>query len=63
MSRRTWLRNWLKPANLIALGILIVTGIGVFQATKNSINISQKNKQVVTADNQGYFILKRAIIC
>ena len=30
MSRIDWLKNWLKPSNLIALGVLVVTAIGVF---------------------------------
>ena len=34
MNRRTWLTNWLKPANLIALGLLSVTAFGVFAGMK-----------------------------
>lgn len=34
MNIRTWLNNWLKPANLIAIGLLFVTGFGVFAGTK-----------------------------
>ncbi len=30
MNRNDWLKNWLKPSNLIALGSLLVAAIGVW---------------------------------
>lgn len=45
MSRRAWFNSWLKPSNLIALVLLIVTAFGVFAGTK----LFTKN-QVITGE-------------
>ncbi len=34
MSRRAWFNNWLKPANLIALAMLVITAVGIFGGIK-----------------------------
>lgn len=47
MSRSDWLKNWLKPSNLIALGALIVAVIGVWGGItifSNKQELKVKNK-------------------
>ena len=34
MNKSTWLSSWLKPQNLIALALLLVTAFGVFAGMK-----------------------------
>lgn len=34
MNRSTWLSSWLKPQNLIALALFLVTAFGVFAGMK-----------------------------
>ena len=34
MSNKAWFNNWLKPSNLIALAMLVVTAVGVWGGIK-----------------------------
>lgn len=34
MSKKVWFDNWLKPSNLIALAMLVVTAVGVWGGIK-----------------------------
>ena len=47
MNQNDWLKNWLKPSNLIALGALVVTAIGVWGGItifSNKQKLEVKNK-------------------
>ena len=47
MTQNDWLKNWLKPSNLIALGALVVTAIGVWGGItifSNQQKLEVKNK-------------------
>ena len=55
MNIRTWLNNWLKPANLIALELLFVTGFSIFAGTKffsNKQSVDAKNNCEINTVNQ-----------
>ncbi len=47
MTQNDWWKNWLKPSNLIALGALVVTAIGVWGGItifSNQQKLEVKNK-------------------
>ena len=47
MTQNDWWKNWLKPSNLIALGALVVTAIGVgggITIFSNQQKLEVKNK-------------------
>lgn len=47
MNRQDWLKSWLKPSNLIALGALVAAVIGVFGGItifSNKQKLEVKNK-------------------
>ena len=55
MNIRTWLNNWLKPANLIALGLLFITGFSVFTGVKffsNKQSVDAKDDCEINTINQ-----------
>ena len=55
MNIKTWLNNWLKPTNLIALGLLFVTGFGVFAGAKffsNKQSVEAKDECEINTVNQ-----------
>ena len=55
MNIRTWFNNWLKPTNIIALGLLFVTGFSVFAKTKffsNKQSVDAKDDCEINTVNQ-----------
>ncbi len=52
MNRRTWLTSWLKPSNLIALGVLLIGAFTAFQSIKSSNDAPATKTQTVTATEE-----------